>query len=192
MYGTGISDSCCRGRFLRNISFHGESAGWIMISELGLCLNGKNLNLADCRYTFSPVATAERNNSNEPNGVWLTDGMIARRAWFGQYYGWQGGAPVDIVIDLKKMLPVSGVKVWCVKDQKYGVVPPKNVEVAFSADKISWSGMAQATPEPPDALFGPCAFQLRVNGIPARYVKVRVTGRSEGWAWTMLSEIEVK
>ena len=118
--------------------------------------------------------------------------MIAGRAWFGQYYGWQGGAPVDIVIDLKKMLPVSGVKVWCVKDQKYGVVPPKNVEVAFSADKISWSGMAQATPEPPDALFGPCAFQLKVNGIPARYVKVRVTGRSEGWAWTMLSEIEVK
>ena len=72
------------------------------------------------------------------------------------------------------------------------MVPPKNVEMAFSADKISWSGMAQATPEPPDALFGPCAFQLRVNGIPARYVKVRVTGRSEGWAWTMLSEIEVK
>lgn len=174
------------------ISFHGESAGWIMISELGLCLNGKNQNLADCRYTFSPVATAERNNSNEPNGVWLTDGMIARRAWFGQYYGWQGGAPAEIVIDLKKMLPVSGVKVWCVKDQKYGVVPPKSVEVAFSADKTSWSGMTQTVPEPQDALFGPCAFQLKVNGIPARYVKVRVTGRSESWAWTMLSEIEVK
>lgn len=174
------------------VSFHGESAGWMMISELELNSDGKPQRLADCRYTFSPVPTAERNNSNEPNGVWLTDGMIAKRAWFGQYYGWQGGTPVDIVIDLKKIQPVAGVTVWCVKDQKYGVVPPGSVEVAFSADKVSWCGMKPAAAEPQNALFGPCPFYLRTEGMCARYVKVRIAGCSESWAWTMLSEIEVE
>ena len=179
------------GSNAKYVSFHGESAGWIMISEMEMLGAGKVLSRG-ARYQVSPFPTAERNNSNEANGVWLTDGAIAKRAWFGQYYGWQGGAPVEITLDLGQERNFSSVTVWSVKDQKYGVVPPKGVEIAFSRDGVSWSAPHPAAQENPSASYGPAPARLNTERISARYVRVRVSGRAESWAWTMLSEIEVK
>ena len=179
------------GSNAKYLSFHGESAGWIMISEMEMLGGGKVLSRG-ARYQISPLPTAERNNSNEANGVWLTDGAIAKRAWFGQYYGWQGGTPVEITLDLGQERNFSSVTVWSVKDQKYGVVPPERVEIAFSRDGVSWSAPHPAPQEKPEAAYGAAPAHLDTEKISARYVKVRVSGRAEPWAWTMLSEIEVK
>lgn len=179
-------------RSFRHLGFSGEVSGWLMLSEIELLYQGKTLKLENCTYSVRPAPTVHGRDSNSVNGIRLTDGIIAERAWFAPYYGWQGDGEQTFTIDLEEEKTFREAAAYFVKDIDYGVVPPKAVSFAFSRDGQTWSSERPATGDEPATRHGVAKRILAVDSTTARYVRVRVKGADERWAWTMMSEIEIR
>lgn len=175
----------------RYLAFGGDTSGWLMISELELRRDGRPLELKEASYRLFPAPTVSRNDSNFADGVRLTDGMVAHRAWFGQYYGWQGGTAYEFVVDLERPEAIGEATAWFVRDVDYGVMAPEEVSFSFSRDRRRWTAPVRAAIAAPAGRHGPLACRVKADAA-ARYVKVRVRGNPNSWAWTMMSEIEVR
>lgn len=132
----------------------------------------------------------------------LTDGELGAPHHQGKE--WLGflGADVEAAVDLTESTRVRKLAVHYLSSSKVGILPPKEVEFAVSADGKEFTTVGKVTPEQPAGHAPPrcSAAVIEVPPTAARHLRVRVKnpGALPGWiappttpSWLFLDEVLV-
>jgi len=128
----------------------------------------------------------------DPEGLKLTDGAYAF-AW-GDMVGFEGSAPVTLVVDLGETYDeVSYVALKLMRSDPSGVTLPQSFIVSVSEDGVLYEdlgmGLAFLEGEVPNDTIGTMVWVDEAYPGYGRFVRVEV--RPGGDAWTMVAELIV-
>ena len=102
----------------------------------------------------------------------------------GRWHGFQG-EDLDAVVDLGSVIEVHDLRVGFLRDQNSWVFPPREVEFSLSQDGEDFDSVGAIEVAPvtlgEDISVGDAA--VRLEGIRARYVRVRAWNFGELPAW---------
>jgi len=116
----------------------------------------------------------------------LTDGLRGTSNHRDGY--WQGflGNDMEVVIDLKKEMPVVSVQTTFLQNQRSWIFLPSVIEYSLSSDGKNYHSINEVlntiSPKEEQVFIQPMTFQFR-EGTTARYVKVKAKNLGKCPAW---------
>ncbi len=170
-----------------------EPNSWIMLTEMKILSNGRNV-APEATYTLTPPPTRDESEENVylDDGKKLTDGQVADGFKGHMLVGWQGSEPRVTTIDLGRSRPIGSITAWSLRGGDAGIYAPESATFELSQDGVEWFGatkVAYAGPAEDGSTCSAAPFTAAMPaGASARWVRVTVVARKE---WAMLSEVEV-
>ncbi len=177
----------------RHVAFQFDPSGWLMLSELRLLSDSRNV-AAGLPYTLTPPPTpAASAGPYGDDGRRLTDGVVAERFAPAAVTGWSDPRPRTVEVDLGRTVPLSAVTAWSLGGGHAGIFAPASARFEISEDFQTWRPAGEAARPSLDETARtsvPVPFHASLPaGAAARRVRVTVSGTQ---GWTMLSEVEVE